>query len=161
MMKERNVNHQLAKDLVSNAGSNRGADKVANLRDFEAELSNKFDKNNTLAANKAILDAAADHRADDDLRSIKSEFDYGSKKKFVDILGNVSRTSQLNRLRADHKLGSGNTDSVFSYKSGKSTLSRRSNATNASKRRFASMNARGATDVLPANVIAEQEVEDE
>lgn len=31
-----------------------------------------------------------DSQRNDDLRSIKSEYDYGSKKKFVDVLGNVS-----------------------------------------------------------------------
>ena len=41
----------------------------------------------------------------DDLRSnrsLKSEFDYGSKKKFVDVLGNVTTNSNLNRLRQEH-----------------------------------------------------------
>ena len=41
----------------------------------------------------------------DDLRSnrsLKSEFDYGSKKKFVDVLGNVTTNSHLNRLRQEH-----------------------------------------------------------
>ena len=27
---------------------------------------------------------------EEDLRSLRSEYDYGSKKKFVDVLGNVS-----------------------------------------------------------------------
>lgn len=30
-----------------------------------------------------------DSKKGDDLRSVKSEYDYGSKKKFVDVLGNV------------------------------------------------------------------------
>ena len=32
--------------------------------------------------------------ADNDLRSIKSEYDYGSKKKFVDVLGNIKKNNQ-------------------------------------------------------------------
>ena len=32
-------------------------------------------------------------RRDDDLRSLKSEYDYAHKKKFVDVLGNISKKS--------------------------------------------------------------------
>ena len=32
--------------------------------------------------------------AENDLRSIKSEYDYGSKKKFVDVLGNIKKNNQ-------------------------------------------------------------------
>ena len=35
-------------------------------------------------------------------RSLKSEFDYGSKKKFVDVLGNVNPNAHLNRMRREH-----------------------------------------------------------
>lgn len=35
-----------------------------------------------------------ENRADSDLRSIKSEYDYGSKKKFVDVLGNIKKNNQ-------------------------------------------------------------------
>ena len=38
-------------------------------------------------------------KVEEDLRSLRSEFDYGSKKKFVDVLGNVTTNSHLNRLR--------------------------------------------------------------
>ena len=31
--------------------------------------------------------------ADNDLRSVKSEYDYGSKKKFVDVLGNIKKNN--------------------------------------------------------------------
>ena len=34
-----------------------------------------------------------DRTADNDLRSIKSEYDYGSKKKFVDVLGNIKKNN--------------------------------------------------------------------
>ena len=39
-----------------------------------------------------------------DLRSIKSEYDYGSKRKFVDVLGNISIDAKLRRLRAQHEV---------------------------------------------------------
>ena len=35
---------------------------------------------------------------------MRSEYDYGSKKKFVDVLGNVSNNAKLNRLRAAHEV---------------------------------------------------------
>ena len=35
---------------------------------------------------------------------MKSEYDYGSKKKFVDVLGNVSISAKLQRLRAQHEI---------------------------------------------------------
>lgn len=42
---------------------------------------------------KTLLGAGAkretDSQKNEDLRSIKSEYDYGSKKKFTDVLGNV------------------------------------------------------------------------
>ena len=41
---------------------------------------------------------------EEDLRSLKSEYDYGSKRKFVDVLGNVSIGTKLKRLRAQHEI---------------------------------------------------------
>lgn len=42
---------------------------------------------------------------EEDLRSLRSEYDYGNKKKFVDVLGNVpSQQAKLNRLRAQHEI---------------------------------------------------------
>ena len=35
---------------------------------------------------------------------MRSEYDYGSKKKFVDVLGNVSNNAKLARLRAAHEI---------------------------------------------------------
>ena len=58
---------------------------------------------------------------EEDLRSLRSEYDYGSKKKFVDVLGNVSQATKLNRMRAQHEMdqagGIGGADGVTSYKS--------------------------------------------
>jgi len=43
---------------------------------------------------------------EEDLRSLRSEYDYGSKKKFVDVLGNINTTSsQINELRRLHEQG--------------------------------------------------------
>ena len=39
----------------------------------------------------------------EDLRSLRSEYDYGSKRKFVDVLGNVSMTSKLNKVALEKK----------------------------------------------------------
>ena len=38
------------------------------------------------------------------MRSIKSEYDYGSKKKFLDVMGNISIDAKLNRMRAQHEM---------------------------------------------------------
>jgi len=35
---------------------------------------------------------------------VRSEYDYGSKKKFLDVLGNVSNATKLNRMRAQHEI---------------------------------------------------------
>ena len=53
--------------------------------------------------NRAGLDTES-RQVEEDLRSLRSEFDYGSKKKFVDVLGNVSNQAKLNRLRAQHEI---------------------------------------------------------
>ena len=69
---------------------------------------------------------------EEDLRSLRSEYDYGSKKKFVDVLGNVSTQTKLNRLRAEHEINkaggaiSQKTNSKASLKSQLSKLSQRS-----------------------------------
>ena len=41
----------------------------------------------------------ASRRNPDDLRSLRSEYDYKNKKDFTEVLGAPSRTQQLNRLR--------------------------------------------------------------
>jgi len=54
-------------------------------------------------------------------RSMKSEFDYGSKRKFVDILGNVNKKNTLTMEQLDGKKG--DTTSQRSRYSQYSTLS--------------------------------------
>ena len=76
--------------------------------------------------NRAGLDTES-RQMEEDLRSLRSEYDYGSKKKFIDVLGNVSTQAKLNRLRAEHEInkaggamslkGSQKTNSKASYKS--------------------------------------------
>eukprot|EP00356_Strombidium_inclinatum_P014304 CAMPEP_0170481338 /NCGR_PEP_ID=MMETSP0208-20121228/1820_1 /TAXON_ID=197538 /ORGANISM="Strombidium inclinatum, Strain S3" /LENGTH=91 /DNA_ID=CAMNT_0010754025 /DNA_START=201 /DNA_END=476 /DNA_ORIENTATION=+ len=53
--------------------------------------------------NKTLLQAKKeDGRSEkEDLRSIKSEYDYGAKKKFVDVIGNIKKRPTLDGL-ADH-----------------------------------------------------------
>ena len=66
--------------VMGGAGGLTGKD-LASLND------DKYKHGKTLlgAANK---NETASQKGDD-LRSVKSEYDYGSKKKFVDVLGNV------------------------------------------------------------------------
>ena len=107
MMKSANVNQYVARDLVSNANS-----RVADLNDFAGGAAGKtgtkltaeqFEHGKTLLNNRAGLDTQS-RQVEEDLRSLRSEYDYGSKKKFVDVLGNVSQQTKLNRLRAQHEM---------------------------------------------------------
>ena len=76
LMQGSKVNATVARDLVSNAGSTR-ADDLTSAADFER--------------GKARLSRPGDqHEIESDLRSLPSEYDYGSKRKFLDVLGNVS-----------------------------------------------------------------------
>ena len=93
MMKSANVNMHVARDLVSNANS-----RVGDMNDFAGgapgntgtKLSaEQFEHGKTLLNNRAGIDTES-RQVEEDLRSLRSEFDYGSKKKFVDVLGNVS-----------------------------------------------------------------------
>ena len=104
MMKNANVNQHVARDLVSNANS-----RVGDMNDFAPGRSGtkltaeQFEHGKTLLNNRAGLDTES-RQVEEDLRSLRSEFDYGSKKKFVDVLGNVSAQTKLNRLRAQHEI---------------------------------------------------------
>jgi len=102
-MKNSQVNSTVARDLVSNAGS-----KVGDMNDFE--------HGKTLLNNRAGLDSES-RQVEEDLRSVRSEYDYGSKRKFLDVLGNVSNTAKLNRLRAQHEIEkAGNPGALSSVK---------------------------------------------
>ena len=98
----------------------------------------QFEHNKTLLNNRAGIDTQS-RKMEEDLRSLRSEYDYGSKKKFVDVLGNVSQTAKLNRLRAEHEmnkaggLGSQKGSTKSGLMSYKSTLSKRSKASRVSK----------------------------
>ena len=76
-------------------------------------------------------------------RSLRSEFDYGSKKKFVDVLGNVNTNAHLNRLRQEHALqaknGASESEAKVSYNSYKSANSATSKLSKASLARFREM----------------------
>lgn len=69
-----------------------------------------------------------DRTPDNDLRSIKSEYDYGSKKKFVDVLGNIKKTNSNGLKGLENHPGAKNME----------TASRRSNAsmTSSYRRKF-------------------------
>ena len=108
MMMESQVNRSMARDLVSNAGSARVADDTVSAADFERA--------------KARLNGQ-----ESDLRSLPSEYDYGSKRKFLDVLGNVSISQKLKQIRAQQELMnmSKANGSVKSGMSKKSQVSRR------------------------------------
>lgn len=72
----------------------------------------------------------------EDLRSLRSEYDYGAKKKFVDVLGNIKKTGGDGLKGLDglkNHPGAKNMDST-SLRSGKSKFS----TTTSVRRRFAS-----------------------
>ena len=97
-MKSVQVNATVARDLVSHASA-----KVADLNDFTAAGTAEPDsKKNMIASPQSRQNAGA--TGEEDLRSLKSEYDYGSKKKFVDVLGNISISTKLQGLRARHEL---------------------------------------------------------
>lgn len=132
MMKNANVNATIARDLVSNAGSS----KVGDMNDFAKQRSatDEFQHGKTILNNRSGLDTES-RQVEEDLRSLRSEYDYGSKKKFVDVLGNVSATAKLNRLRAQHEIvnaGGNNESGLYSYKSYNSKISKMSRKSKAS-----------------------------
>ena len=115
MMRNANVNPNMARDLVSNAGSTR----LGDMGDFakQRNADEQFEHGKTLLNNRAGLDRESS-QMEEDLRSLRSEYDYGSKKKFVDVLGNVSTTAKLNKMRAQHEMeNAGANSSLVSYKS--------------------------------------------
>ena len=74
------MNQRVANDLVSTATTK------ADLKDFDRDPG--FSHKNTILPK--IVKEEKDTRPDD-LRSVRSEFDYGSKKKFTDVLGGIKR----------------------------------------------------------------------
>lgn len=79
-MKDSNVNLNMARDLKSTAGDlPKLQDRVHNQTAEEFEHG------------KGLLSQKAESQRDD-LRSLRSEYDYGSKKKFVDVLLNVKNS---------------------------------------------------------------------
>lgn len=99
LLSESKVNPHMKRDLVSHAS------KAADLRDFQdderRQTKAQFEHGKTLLSNRGGLDNDS-RKVEEDLRSLRSEYDYGSKKKFVDVLGNVTTNSHLNRLRQEH-----------------------------------------------------------
>lgn len=54
---------------------------------------NSHDLESLNAGNARIKASDTKNNNPDDLRSVRSEYDYGSKKKFVDILGNFKKNN--------------------------------------------------------------------
>jgi hypothetical protein len=73
------VNSRVAHDLVSNASRPANLAEVADPAGFDHMATLDKDRLSQMGGNNAPKD--------DELRSVRSEFDYGSKKKFTDVLG--------------------------------------------------------------------------
>ena len=86
MMQASGVDKKIARDLTSQTQGK------ADLSDFN--YAKPITK--TLLANKDL----GPRDAQSDTRSCASEYDYGSKKKFTDVLGNTNnRNAQLKRMQ--------------------------------------------------------------
>jgi len=86
----------------------------------------------------------------EDLRSLKSEYDYGSKKKFVDVLGNISTGAKLSAMRAQHDRESqGGLGSIRGSQraSALNSVSYKSHLTNKSKLTQASRISKGGAEL--------------
>lgn len=92
------LNSRNAYDLVSNAS--RVAGDVANIKDVAPKGNDTYEHRNTILDQGKLshLQGSPD-RKQQDARSVKSEFDYNSKKKFTDVLGDPSKAQQLTRLK--------------------------------------------------------------
>ena len=97
---------------------------------------NELDKLNQSQRNVQFDDQKSTAGNKDDLRSVRSEFDYGSKRNFTDILGkfrtnNLNKKIGINDITLDRntlKRLNGETDSVKSYKSMTSSYRKRLNS---------------------------------
>jgi hypothetical protein len=85
-MKASSVTPSVARDLQSYTK------QKPEMRDFdhvERKIPDEsFDHGKTLLTGKKV------RAADDDTRSVASEYDYGSKKKFTDVLGNINQRNK-------------------------------------------------------------------
>lgn len=81
-----------------------------------------------------------------DLRSLKSEYDYTHKKKFVDVLGNMKKSNGLKGLQSDKK-------SLADNASRRSQLSKNSIATSLSRR----INSKAQDQAVPIEPIKEED----
>ena len=95
-MKNSGVNARVQRDLISNAGSRAGdmSDFASVSAPRTSKLTGAPSPAEQFEHGKTLLNKRAGHQdqspQEEDLRSIRSEYDYGSKKKFVDVLGNIS-----------------------------------------------------------------------
>ena len=123
-----------------------GSQRNSNVSGLKGSDLEKLDFNH----GKTLLDRAskAGSKAPEqkeDLRSLKSEYDYGAKRKFVDVLGNVKKANGLEGLK-DHP-GAKNMEAA-SVRSQKSKLSSMSSV----KRRYNSIATKNlANGVEPIN----------
>ena len=62
------------------------------MRELDKLNAGKFDHGKTLLSSKREPEAGS-KPGGEDLRSLRSEYDYGQKKKFVDVLGNIKKTN--------------------------------------------------------------------
>jgi len=100
---------------IDDAASEIGSARPSQLRDIGAKSTAKNVLNNNM--NKALdrpfaksdldrlnqLAETGKKEPSEAGRSLKSEYDYGSKRKFVDVLGNVNKKNTFNLQKMDPK----------------------------------------------------------
>ena len=113
----RNADAKQAAQLVLQGGRKDGL-SAADLQNINSSNMRRgmFDHKRTLRQGEV-----AEESRRDDLRSLKSEYDYGARKKFVDILGNIKKKSGLEGLPSKN-IDTTSIKSGMSIRTGKNSL---------------------------------------
>ena len=109
------LNQRNAADLVSNTPSRAAQGNYNNMRDFD----NSYDHSKSLlSAHKMNQMPGNQHEVgDDDLRSLRSEYDYKNKKTFTEVLSSPNKAAQMGRMRQEHAIAGGKQMVDGSFKS--------------------------------------------
>lgn len=107
----------------------KGNKGTSGLKNSDLDSLNGYNHNKTLLGTngfkpESLIYNQTDYkqdgpRRDEDLRSLKSEYDYAHKKKFVDVLGNIKKSKGLSGLQMAEK----NLQDNASHRSGMSKRS--------------------------------------
>lgn len=116
LQQSQGINARNAHDLVSNASR---AGDVADLR--EVAMPESYTHKQSLLTQDQIRaqmrERAQGAQEQQDTRSVKSEFDYSSKKKFTDVLGEPNKAQQLARLQKEFQPSGNEASLKSSYRS--------------------------------------------